>query len=71
MKKMIVFLCGVGMALIFVAAALPSRMKPKQDTTKNTGCGYRIIEFGLAVNCNGDTVKLAKSKGFQQLASQH
>ena len=30
--------------------------------------GYTIIEFGKGINCNGDTVKLVKVKGGQELA---
>jgi hypothetical protein len=31
--------------------------------------GYTIIEFGKGINCNGDTVKLVKVNGGQQLAT--
>ena len=30
--------------------------------------GYTIIEFGKGINCQGDTVKLVKVRGGQQLA---
>jgi hypothetical protein len=29
--------------------------------------GYTIIEFGKGINCNGDTVKLVKVKGGQEM----
>ena len=29
--------------------------------------GYSIIEFGKGINCNGDTVKLVKVNGGQEL----
>jgi hypothetical protein len=31
--------------------------------------GYTIIEFGKGIDCNGDTVKLVKVNGGQQLAA--
>jgi len=30
--------------------------------------GYTIIEFGKAVDCNGDTIRLIKVRGGQELA---
>jgi hypothetical protein len=67
MKKILVFLGVVVMAVILVAAGFPAPTKSKEDTNQNSGCGYRIVEFGVAVNCKGDTVKLTRTKGFQQL----
>jgi hypothetical protein len=32
--------------------------------------GYTIIEFGKGINCSGDTVKLVKVNGGQQLMVQ-
>jgi hypothetical protein len=29
--------------------------------------GYTIIEFGKGIDCNGDTVKLVKVNGIQQM----
>ena len=30
--------------------------------------GYTIIEFGKGINCHGDTVRLVKVKGGQEIA---
>ena len=40
-------------------------MVPKPLVKKKTTCGYTIIEFGKGVDCNGDTIKLAKVNGIQ------
>jgi hypothetical protein len=66
MKKIFFLLSIAGMAMMFGAAVIPVKQTPK----KNSNCGYRIIEFGVGLNCNGDTVKLVKSKGFQRLSSR-
>ena len=39
-----------------------------QEEKKKPCYGYTIIEFGKGINCNGDTVKLVKVNGGQQLA---
>ncbi len=39
-----------------------------QATSPKKPCyGYTIIEFGKGINCNGDTVKLVKVNGGQEL----
>jgi hypothetical protein len=30
-------------------------------------CGYTIIEFGVGIDCNGDTVKIVRKNGAQAL----
>ena len=46
---------------------------PVQSTTVATAkkykpsCGYTIIEFGVGIDCNGDTVRIAKTTGAQAL----
>jgi hypothetical protein len=68
MKKLGSFL-GLLLTLIaFCSATVPKGLHPAHK--KNSGCGYTVIEFGVGVNCNGDTVKLVRSKGFQRLASR-
>jgi hypothetical protein len=69
MKKLILLLIVIGTAIALCAAVMPRKVKTKELHKKNVACGYTIIEFGIGVDCNGDTVKLEKSKGFQRLAS--
>ena len=66
MKKGLLILCVLGMASAFAGVKLPSK---KADPAKSAGCGYRIIEFGVGINCNGDTVRLEHAKGFQHLTT--
>ena len=70
MKKVFFLLSVVVMAIMFGAASIPAGLSVKQTPKKSSACGYRIIEFGVGLNCNGDTVKLVRSMGFQRLASQ-
>ena len=69
MKRTFYLLCIVGMATMFGGAAFTSESTVKKAPKRTSACGYRIIEFGIGVNCNGDTVKLVRSNGFQRLAS--
>ena len=70
MKKIFFLLSVVVMAIMFGAASIPAGLSVKQTPKKSSACGYRIIEFGVGLNCNGDTVKLVRSMGFQRPASQ-
>jgi len=31
-------------------------------------CGYTIVEYGVGIDCNGDTVRIVKKNGAQVLA---
>ena len=71
MKK-VMFLIGVlGTASVLAGATLPSVLSKNNDKKeiKSNGCGYRIVEFGVGINCNGDTVKLERAKGFQHVTT--
>jgi len=68
MKKLI-FTVSVLMNLLLITAA-DFKAKPEVTATeplvkKKTNCGYTIIEFGKGVDCNGDTIKLARVNGVQ------
>jgi hypothetical protein len=67
MKKVLFLVSIAGMTLLLSAANVPGSWV--KNSPKTVSCGYRIIEFGVGVDCNGDTVKLVKSKGFQRLAT--
>ena len=70
MKK-IFLLFGVVVMLIVLLGADIRRQKEAavvSENNKKPCYGYTIIEFGKGINCNGDTVKLVKVKGGQELA---
>ena len=71
MKKVFFLLCIVAMAIIFVAATIPANSRTEMTGKKNTACGYRIIEYGVGIDCNGDTVKLERTKGFQTISQSN
>jgi hypothetical protein len=68
MKK-IVFALAVLIVLVMMMSA--NVESPSGSTAimipKKTCYGYTIIEFGKGINCDGDTVKLVKVNGGQQL----
>jgi hypothetical protein len=70
MKK-ILLLFGIALMLVVLLGADIRRKKQAAMMTvvERRPCyGYTIIEFGKGINCNGDTVKLMKVKGGQELA---
>lgn len=40
----------------------------KQVKKYSPSCGYTIVEFGVGIDCNGDTVRIVKKGGAQVLA---
>lgn len=70
MKKIFFLSCIVVMAMMFSAASIPAGLRVKQAPKKSSACGYRIIEFGVGLNCKGDTVKLVRAMGYQRRASR-
>jgi hypothetical protein len=46
-----------------VTATLPVESVKKHKPS----CGYTIIEFGVGIDCNGDTVSISKTNGAQVL----
>ena len=70
MKKIFLTIWSVAMIIMLVGANVRDSEQSKPKVKKSSGCGYRIVEFGIGVDCNGDTVRLTKSKGFQSLAKQ-
>jgi hypothetical protein len=69
MKK-IAFVLAVLIVLVVMISANVER-HPSSSTAvavpKKPCYGYTIIEFGKGIDCDGDTVKLVKVNGGQQL----
>lgn len=70
MKKIFLVL-SIVLTLVVLLGADIRRQKetsliPQVD--KKPCYGYTIIEFGKGINCDGDTVRLVKVKGGQELA---
>ncbi|HYF70624.1 MAG TPA: hypothetical protein VD884_20960 [Ohtaekwangia sp.] len=40
---------------------------PDANPTLKKCLGYEVIEAGLGINCNGDTIRLTKKHGFFQV----
>jgi len=43
---------------------------PAPEKKKECNGAYTIIEYGIGIDCNGDTVKLVKVHGIQTLAKK-
>lgn len=72
MKKVILIaIFSFGIALILVAANYPLPKSLRPAPVLKPCVGYTIIEFGKAVNCHGDTVRLLRQNGFAELASEN
>ena len=63
-----------GVVLIFIVL-LGADIRRKKEASallpvaeKKPCYGYTIIEFGKGINCSGDTVRLTKVKGGQELS---
>jgi len=68
MKK-IIFTVSVLTNLLLITAAdfksTPIVTIKEKPAKKKMNCGYTIVEFGKGIDCNGDTVKLARVNGIQ------
>ena len=69
MKKVVFALVVLSMGAVMSSADIERVDAPFAVATapKKPCYGYTIIEFGKGINCNGDTVRLMKVKGGQQL----
>ena len=70
MKKILLLFSVVVMVIVLLGADIRRKKQSESNvTTEKKPCyGYTIIEFGTGINCNGDTVKLVKVNGGQELA---
>jgi hypothetical protein len=72
MKKAILTLPFIiGTALLMIGADFRSPQPSVVVIQKKYCSGYSIIEAGLGVDCNGDTVRLIKKFGYYELASRY
>lgn len=67
MKKIFLLFSIVLMVVVLLGADI-RRATLASFVEKKPCYGYTIIEFGKGINFNGDTVKLVKVKGGQELA---
>ena len=66
MKKIIFTISILANLVLITAADFKSKPEVAAAPAKQKSvCGYRIVEFGKGVDCNGDTIKLAKVNGVQ------
>ena len=69
MKKVFLLFGIVVMLVVLLGADIRRKKEASPAVVDKKPCyGYTIIEFGTGINCNGDTIKLVKVPGGQQLA---
>jgi hypothetical protein len=70
MKKILLIFSVVLMVVVLLGADIRRKKEgPVLTTVEKKPCyGYTIIEFGKGINCDGDTVRLIKVNGGQELA---
>lgn len=61
----------VSIALLMIGADFRSMNSQATIEIKKNCTGYTIIEAGLGVDCQGDTVKLVKKYGYYELATNY
>lgn len=68
--KTILLIFGIILTLIILVGAdlRNQKLSVTQNAAKKPCYGYTIIEFGKGVNCEGDTIRLTKVPGGQELA---
>ena len=72
MKRMLMTLPIVaGIVLLMIGADFRSHKPAAIVEVKKHCAGYTIVEAGLGVDCNGDTVKLVKKYGYYEIASRY
>jgi hypothetical protein len=65
--------CLLALTMIILSIALSSvsfrEPEPSIQSVRkySPSCGYTIIEFGVGIDCNGDTVKIVRKNGGQAL----
>ena len=71
MKRIIGSFGMIALAMLLTGVSFhgPAKNIPVATTKKyKPSCGYTIIEFGIGIDCNGDTVKISKTNGAQVLS---
>lgn len=64
MKKIVVgVFLGWGLIAVWGADVRRPAASATLQPVKKKCMGYTVIEYGVGVDCNGDTVRLTKTKG--------
>lgn len=71
MKRFIVALSLISVPLLFSGVTFyqPEAASPPTLKKYSPSCGYTIIEYGVGIDCNGDTVRIKKQHGAQILVN--
>jgi hypothetical protein len=72
MKRIVGSFGMIALAMLLAGVSFHGPAKTTQPPTATAkkhkpSCGYTIIEYGLGIDCNGDTVKISKTNGAQVL----
>jgi hypothetical protein len=61
----------IGTALLMIGADFRTSQEQAEVRVKKHCAGYTIIEAGLGVDCNGDTLQLIKRYGYYEVATRY
>ena len=70
MKKVLLTLAVLVILVVLIGADIRRKETAPTAMPKKSCYGYTIIEFGKGIDCHGDTVKLVKVNGGQQLVKE-
>lgn len=70
MKRIFTAIGIITAALVLSAVSFRGPVAENQPVLKkySPSCGYTIIEYGVGIDCNGDTVRIVKKNGAQVLS---
>ena len=69
MKRFILALSLISVSLLFSGVTFYKPDAAVPVLKKSPSCGYTIIEYGVGIDCNGDTVRIEKKHGAQILVN--
>jgi len=70
MKRIIGSFGMIALAMLLAGVSFHSPVKSRPvmaEKKYKPSCGYTIIEFGIGIDCNGDTVRITRTNGAQVL----
>lgn len=74
MKRIIGSLGMIALAMLLAGVSFHIPVENTQAVTAKKykpSCGYTIIEFGIGIDCNGDTVRITRTNGAQVVSKDN
>jgi hypothetical protein len=68
MKRVILALGAVLTGVLLTSVSFRDKVATAPVKKYSPSCGYTLIEYGIGIDCNGDTVKISKQNDVQALS---